>query len=33
MDLNARVNVNFARADVNFKTVNVTQFYYKFFSF
>ena len=33
MDLNARVNVNVARVDVNFQTVTVTLFYYIFFSF
>ena len=31
MDLNARVNVNVARIDVNFETVTVTQFVYIFF--
>ena len=30
MDLNARVNVNFARVDVNFQTVTVTKFCYNF---
>ena len=33
MDLNARVNLNFARVDVNFQTVIVTLFCYIFFSF
>ena len=33
MDLNARVNVNFAGVDVNFLTVTVTLFYYHSFSF
>ena len=34
MDLNARVNVNFATVDVNFQTVTVTSFCYKnFFHF
>ena len=33
MDLNARVDVNFARFDVNFQTVTVTSFCYNFFSF
>ena len=31
MDLNARVNVTFARVDVNFQTVTVTYFCYIFF--
>ena len=31
MDLNARVNVHFARVDVNFQTVTVTLFCYNFF--
>ena len=31
MDLNARVNVNFAKFDVNFQTVTVTLFCYNFF--
>ena len=31
MDLNARVNGNFARVDVNFQTVTVTLFYYQSF--
>ena len=33
MDLNARVNVNFARFDVNFQTVTMTYFFIIFFSF
>ena len=33
MDLNARVDVNFARVDENFQMVTVTLFYYNFFSF
>ena len=33
MDLNARVNVNFASVDVNFQMVTVTLFCHKFFSF
>ena len=33
MDLNARVNVYFARVDVNFQTVSATFFCYNFFSF
>ena len=32
MDLNARVNVTFARVDVNFQTVTVTLICYKFYS-
>ena len=31
MDLNARVDVNFARVDENFQMVTVTLFYYNFF--
>ena len=31
MDLNARVDVNFARVDVNLQTVTVTYFCYIFF--
>ena len=31
MDLNARVNVNFATAEENFQTVTVTLFCYNFF--
>ena len=33
MDLNVRVNVTFARFDVNFQTATVTLFCYNFFSF
>ena len=33
MDLNAKVDVNFARVDVNCQTVTVTLFYYNCFSF
>ena len=33
MDLNARVNITFARVDVNFQTVTVTQFCYNLFHF
>ena len=33
MDLNAKINVNFARVDVKFQTVTVTLFCHKFFSF
>ena len=31
MALNTRVNVNFARVDINFQTVTVTYFCYNFF--
>ena len=31
MDLNARVDINFARVDVNFQTVTETYFRYRFF--
>ena len=31
MDLNVRVDVNFARTEVNFQTISVTKFYYIFF--
>ena len=31
MDLNARVDVNIARVDMNFQTVTVTYFPYRFF--
>ena len=31
MDLNARVDVNFIRVDINFQTVIVTQLCYRFF--
>ena len=31
VDLNARVDVNFVRADVKFQTVNVPQYHYSFF--
>ena len=33
MDLNARVDANFARVDVNFQTANVNYLYSYFFSF
>ena len=33
MDLNARVNLNFARVDVNFQTVTVTSFCFESLSF
>ena len=33
MDLNARVDVNFARGNVNFQTVTVTLFCYNCFCF
>ena len=33
MDLYARIDVNFAMVDVNFQTVTLTLFCYKFISF
>ena len=33
MDLKVRVDINFARVDVNFQTVLVTKFHFRFFLF